>query len=109
MLSAIAALVSYYVALLTTPSPSVSLLIWASHSPRAAAVYRVFKGFLRAVLRQGSELERILRHGEREGSIRLDKDGDGDGDGEDVPLRPKDGGGAIWKDAETVTDWRIGE
>lgn len=127
------ALLSYYVTLLSTPTPRVSLLVAISSAPRLSAVYKLSKCILRVVLRQGTEVARLVRSRQdvrsssTEGAIRLPDDIDDDSEtllggaavaeaGEDeVSLIQQTGSKQHRKRVrsnngpDNVTTWRIGE
>ena len=133
-MSTMLALLSYYVTLLSTPIPRVSLLVAISSAPRLSAVYKLSKCILRVVLRQGTEVARLVQDGQdansssTEGAIRLPDDDENDDSetllddaavaeaGEDEVRLIQQSGSKRHrkrirseKDVDTATSWRIGE
>ena len=103
-MAALMALLTYYIALLTTPTPTVAWLIAVSSSPRLNAVYKTFKWILRVGFRRGNEIQRVLkaRPAHATGYIRLPQD---------EPSDPVNNGSTLTSSAKAssiVATWRIG-
>jgi hypothetical protein len=108
-MAALMALLTYYIALFTTPTPRIAFLVAISSSPRLTNVYKSVKWLLRVVFRQGSEIQRVLGGGSpATGYIRLPEDEPSTSSSDPVDSSGRVPSGPIKVNSNAIATWRIG-